>query len=125
MPVTAHRLGGDLALGPVALALTLGNVADITVAVPLLDPVCHPKRLIADKVCDTEQLRTRLKRDRRNAMTSPTAGRIVPYVLDRRAYKRRTVIERLFCGSSVRNASRIYIVVLHAYSCPAPLLTLL
>jgi hypothetical protein len=37
---------------PVAFALTPGNVADISMAMPLLAAVARPNRLIADKACD-------------------------------------------------------------------------
>ena len=37
---------------PVALALTPGNVADTTMALPMLCAVVPPKRLIADKAYD-------------------------------------------------------------------------
>ena len=82
---------------PVALALTPGNVADITMAVPLLEAVSRPKRLIADKAYDAERLRTWLKQHRVEAVIPSTASRTVPYALDRRAYQRRNAIERLFC----------------------------
>ena len=66
-------------------------------AVPLLEAVPCPKRLIADKAYDAERLRTWLKRHRVKAVIPSTASRTVPYALDRRVYKRRNVIERLFC----------------------------
>ena len=46
---------------PVAFALTPGNVADISVAVPLLGAVTSPKHLIADKAYDADSLRNWLK----------------------------------------------------------------
>ncbi len=82
---------------PVAFALTPGNVADISMAVPLLGAVAPPKRLIADKAYDAESLRRWLTKHRIKAVIPSTASRTVPYPLDRRAYKRRNVIERLFC----------------------------
>ena len=56
---------------PVAFALTPGNVADIS-------------------------LRTWLKTRRIKAVIPSTATRTVPYPLDRAAYRRRNLIERLF-----------------------------
>ena len=46
---------------PVAFALTPGNVADISMAVPLLGAVAPPKHLIADKAYDADSLRNWLK----------------------------------------------------------------
>jgi transposase-like protein len=40
---------------PVAFALTPGNVADISMAVPLLSAVTSPKHLIADKAYDADR----------------------------------------------------------------------
>ena len=66
-------------------------------ALPLLQAVARPRRLIADKAYDAESLRRWLKEGRIKAVIPSTATRTVPYPLDRRAYKRRNVIERLFC----------------------------
>ena len=46
---------------PVAFALTPGNVADISMAMPLLAAVARPNRLIADKAYDADSLRSWLK----------------------------------------------------------------
>ncbi|TPG41482.1 hypothetical protein EAH89_28775 [Roseomonas nepalensis] len=40
------------------MALTLGNVADISMASLLLKTVARPRRLIADRAYDAESLRT-------------------------------------------------------------------
>jgi transposase len=82
---------------PVAFALTPGNVADISMAVPLLSAVTSPKHLIADKAYDADSLRNWLKTRRVNAVIPSTATRTVPYPLDRAVYRRRNLIERLFC----------------------------
>jgi transposase len=66
-------------------------------ALPLLQAVARPRRLIADKAYDADSLRRWLKEGRIKAVIPSTATRTVPYPLDRRAYKRRNVIERLFC----------------------------
>lgn len=82
---------------PVAFALTPGNVADISTAAPLLERVAPPKRVIADKAYDADRLR-RWPAERRIAAVIPsTASRCKPYPLNRRAYRRRNGIERLFC----------------------------
>jgi transposase len=77
--------------------LTPGNVPDITMATPLLDAVARPKRLIADKAYDAERLRDWLKARRVRAVIPSTAARTTPYPLDRKAYRLRNLIERLFC----------------------------
>ncbi|MCG7363932.1 IS5 family transposase [Roseomonas sp. ACRSG] len=82
---------------PVAFALTPGNIADISMALPLLGAVAAPKRLIADKAYDADSLRQWLKQRRVQAVIPSTATRTQPYPLDRRAYRRRNHIERLFC----------------------------
>jgi transposase len=81
---------------PVAFALTPGN-ADISMAVPLLSVVMSPKHLIADKAYDADSLRNWLKTRRIKAVIPSTATRTVPYSLDRAVYRRRNLIERLFC----------------------------
>jgi transposase len=66
-------------------------------ALPLLGAVTAPKRLIADKAYDAESLRRWLKARRIKAIIPSTATRTKPYPLDRRIYRRRNQIERLFC----------------------------
>jgi IS5 family transposase len=46
---------------PIAFALTPGNVADISMAAPLLGTVASPNRLIADKAYDSDSPRNWLK----------------------------------------------------------------
>ena len=62
-------------------------------AVPLLGAVAKPKRLLADKAYDADSLRRWLKQRKIRA----AIPRRTPYPLDRAAYKRRNVIERMFC----------------------------
>jgi transposase len=81
---------------PVAFALTPGNVADISMALPLLQAVVPPKRLIADKAYDAQSLRDWLKSRKVIATIPSTATRTVPYKYGRIAYRRRNRIERLF-----------------------------
>jgi len=83
--------------GPVAFALTPGNVADVVMAVPLLGAVARPKRLLADKAYDADSLRRWLSIGRSERPFPPPASGRTPYPLDRVAYRRRNVIERLFC----------------------------
>jgi IS5 family transposase len=57
---------------PVAFALTPGNVADITMAIPLLGAVDKPKRLLADKAYDADSFRNWLKRRKIKVNRHPT-----------------------------------------------------
>jgi len=66
-------------------------------AVPLLEAVAPPERLIADKAYDAGSLRRWLGGRRIEAVIPSTATRTVPYPLNRRAYARRNVVERLVC----------------------------
>lgn len=90
---------------PVAFALTPGNVADITMAIPLLGAVDKPKRLLADKAYDADSFRNWLKRRKIKAVIPSTATRRIPYPLDQKTYRRRNVIERRFC--KLKNWRRI------------------
>ena len=82
---------------PVAFALTPGNVADISMAIPLLAAATVPRRLLADKAYDADSLRPWPKQRRVKVVIPSTATRTTPYPLDHRAYRRRNVVERLFC----------------------------
>ncbi len=90
---------------PVAFALTPGNIADISMALPLLEGIEPPRRLLADKAYDADKLRNWLKRRKIMAVIPSSAARRTPYPLDRQAYRRRNVIERLFC--KLKNWRRI------------------
>ena len=80
--------------------LTPGNVADITVAVPLLDAArvsrIRPRRFIADKAYDANSLRKWLKVRRIRAVIPSSATRTKPFRLDRKAYRRRAAVECFF-----------------------------
>jgi transposase len=91
-----HALADDRGR-PVAFALTPGNIADITMAKPIVTAVASPKRLIADKAYDAESFRSWLAKRHIKAVIPSTASRTTPYPIDRKAYCRRNVIERLFC----------------------------
>lgn len=58
--------------------------------------VARPKPLLADKASDADSLRKWLKQNKIKPVIPSTASRHKPYPLDRRAYKRRNVIEKLF-----------------------------
>ncbi len=82
---------------PIAITLTPGTVADITVAPALLDTIASPRRLLADKAYDADAFRSWLKQRQVEAVIPSTAARKRPYPLDRIAYRRRNLIERMFC----------------------------
>jgi transposase len=66
-------------------------------AIPLLGAVLPPRRVIADKAYDADSLRAWLRTRHIQAVIPSTASRATPYPLDRTAYARRNLIERLFC----------------------------
>ncbi len=74
-------------------------------AVPLLGTVTKPKRLLADKAYDADSLRNWLRQRKIKAVIPSTATRRTPYPLDKKAYRGRNVIERLFC--KLKNWRRI------------------
>ena len=65
----------------------------------------EPKGLLADKAYDADSLRKWLKQGKVKAVVPSTASRRTPYPLDSRAYKRRNLIERMFC--KLKNWRRI------------------
>ena len=65
-------------------------------AIPILEGIGRPKRLIADKAYDADKLRAWLKARRIKPVIPSTASRNKPYPLDGAAYRRRNVIERMF-----------------------------
>jgi transposase len=89
----------------VAVALTPGNMADITMAVPLLEALALGKRLIADKAYDADRLRDWLQDRGIEAVIPGRAARAVVYPLNRVAYRRRNIIERMF--GRLKNWKRI------------------
>ena len=74
---------------PVVFALTLGNVADGVMAIPLLSAVAKSKCLLADKAYDADSLCRWLKQRKIRAAIPSTASRRTPYLFDRAAYKKR------------------------------------
>ena len=74
-------------------------------ALPLLETVAPPKRLLADRAYDADSLRDWLKGRQIKAVIPSSKARTVPDPYSRRAYRRRNVIERLFCR--LKNGRRI------------------
>ncbi len=87
-----HALA-DVEDRPVALALTPENMSDITMAIPLQCEMHRPKRLVADKAYDAVDLRRWLKKRRIKALIASRTTRTFAFPLDRKAYKRRNIIE--------------------------------
>jgi transposase len=82
---------------PIAFTLTPGHIADIAVASILLDTIDPPRRLLADKAYDTDAFRKWLRDRDIEAVIPSSARRKRAYPLDREAYRRRNLIERMFC----------------------------
>jgi transposase len=74
-------------------------------AIPLMADLANPKRLLADKAYDADRFRNWLTRNGIQAVIPSTASRRTPYPIDRNAYRRGNVIERLFC--KLKNWRRI------------------
>src|SRR5215204_3946608 len=68
----------DLLGRPAILRLTAGNVADVTMAAPLLDAAGHVRCLIADKGYDADRLRKRLKVNGARAVIPGRSNRKTP-----------------------------------------------
>ena len=80
-------------------------MADITMAVPMLEALAPARRLIADKAYDADRLRDWLQDRGIEAVIPGRAARAVVYPLNRVAYRRRNVIERMF--GRLKNWKRI------------------
>ena len=87
----------DLLGRPAILRLTAGNVADVTMAGPLMDAAGRVRCLIADKGYDADALRKRLNADGAEAVIPGRSNRKVPIDYDEVRYKSRWRIEAAFC----------------------------
>ena len=74
-------------------------------AIPFLEGLPRPKRLVADKAHDAMVLRRWLKRGRIKAVIPSPVAQTFPFPLDRKAYKRRDVIEPPWCR--LKNRRRV------------------
>ncbi len=63
----------------------------------LLGTAGRPRRLIGDKAYDTDAFRALLARQQIEAVIPSSARRTRACPLDRQAYKRRNLIERMWC----------------------------
>ncbi len=82
---------------PVALLITPGDIHDQAGARKLIATVPSPKRLLADRAYDANNLREELARRGIKTVIPPNPTRRHPHRYDKRAHKGRNVIERMFC----------------------------
>ena len=80
-----------------ALVITPGNTHDLVGARTLLALVKAPRRLLADRAYDAKSLRDELVQRGIKPVIPPNPTRKHPHRYDKRAYKGRNVIERMFC----------------------------
>ncbi len=81
---------------PMVFYLTPGQTADITGAAVLVDHLPAAKYLLADKAYDANHLRARLKKKRIQPVIPNKANRKQPYPFNKKRYRGRNVIERMF-----------------------------
>ena len=87
----------DEAGRPRVLLLSPGNINDMTMAKAVIDAAGPFTRLIADKGYDTNAIRTLIATRGAEAVIPPTAQRRTPVAYDRKAYRARNLVERLWC----------------------------
>jgi transposase len=81
---------------PRILLIAPGNVHDVMMAPALLSATGPVKRLIADKAYDTNRLRALLADAGTKAVIPSIARRKSPITYDRKVYRARNLIERMF-----------------------------
>jgi len=86
----------DAAGRPHVLLLSPGNTNDIALAPALIAAVGPIKRLIADKAYDANRLRQLLADQGAKAVIPSTASRNRPIPYNKKIYRQRNVIERMF-----------------------------
>jgi transposase len=82
---------------PYVLLLTGAQIADISVAEPLVAALPASRSLLADKGYDADRLRARLAERGTAAVIPSKSNRKQPLALDSAAYRNRNLIERMFC----------------------------
>jgi transposase len=87
----------DHAGRPLAFRLTGGNIADVTVAAPLLQDIAPSAWLIGDKGYDADHLRALLDSRGTIAVIPNKSNRKRLFPFDAERYKWRNVIERTNC----------------------------
>src|SRR5947207_114916 len=96
------RRGVEVGLGPgdwerLEAVIGSGNTHDLDGARVLLAIVPCPARLLADRAYDARSLRAWLAERGAEAVIPPNPTRKHPHAYDASAYKRRNLIERMFC----------------------------
>ena len=91
-----HALS-DAQCRPVAFHLTGGQVADIKGGEPLAQVSQSVPVFIADRAYDCTRLRDYLHSSGTKAVIPNKSNRKIPYAFDAKAYKDRSVVERMFC----------------------------
>jgi transposase len=81
---------------PRVLLLSPGNINDIALAPSLICAVGPFKRLIADKAYDANNLRQLLASQGAQAVIPSTASRRLAIPYNKKLYRQRNVIERMF-----------------------------
>jgi transposase len=81
---------------PLALALTPGQVADIRMMPVLLEALPVPRHLVADMAFDADHLRAWLIERGTTPVIPNKPDRSYLHPFDRRRYKSRNAIERMF-----------------------------
>ena len=81
---------------PRVLLLSPGNINDIALAPALLAAAGPIRRLIADKAYDANSLRTLLAERGATAVIPSTTSRSQPIPYNKRLYRQRNLIERMF-----------------------------
>lgn len=81
---------------PCVLLLSPGNINDIALAPALLAAAGPIQRLIADKAYDANSLRKLLADQGAKAVIPSTTSRSQPIPYNRKLYRQRNLIERMF-----------------------------
>jgi transposase len=90
---------------PIAFHLTPGEAADCKAYDDLIDlPEQQPKALLADKAYDTDAIRTDLKKRGIKAVIPPKSNRKAVIRYNKRQYRQRNCIERVFGHLKINRA---------------------
>ena len=90
---------------PIAFHLTPGEAADCKAYDDLIDlPDKKPKALLADKAYDTDAIRADLKRRGIKAVIPPKSNRKIAIRYNKRLYRERNCIERVFGHLKINRA---------------------
>jgi transposase len=82
---------------PLVLALTPGQAADIKMLPVMLDALPPAEELLADKAYDSDKVRADLLERGTRPVIPNKDDRKFLHPFDRKRYKKRNAIERMFC----------------------------